>query len=51
MQLERQQLLQIINMLEKGDAHRENLASYGLPDSEEEVLNFLDMASLENQPT
>lgn len=37
-------------MLEKGEA-KESLVLYGLPESEEDVLNFLDMASLENQPT
>lgn len=51
MQMEKQQLLQIINMLENGHNSEASLQQYGLPETEEEILNFLDLASLENQPT
>ena len=51
MQMEKQQLLQIINMLGNGHNSEASLQQYGLPETEEEILNFLDLASLENQPT
>lgn len=51
MQMEKQQLLQIINMLENGKNSETSLQAYGLPETEDDILNFLDLASLENQPT
>lgn len=41
--------MKIIGMLDKGERSEE--AAYSLPQTEEEVLNYLDLASLENQPT
>lgn len=51
MHLEREQLLQIINVLERGADEKTHASNIGMPQSEEEVLNFLDRTSLENQPT
>ena len=38
-------------MLENGHNLEASMQHYGLPETEEEILNFLDLASLENQPT
>jgi hypothetical protein len=48
MHLEREQLLQIINVLERGADENTHASNIGMPQSEEEVLNFLDRTSLEN---
>jgi hypothetical protein len=45
-------LLQIIDLLEERKSSGENQAlTQDMPETEEEMLKFLDMASLENQPT
>lgn len=51
MQNEKQQLLQIINMLENGNNSETSLHPYGFTENEDDILNLLDLASLENQPT
>lgn len=50
-QNEKQQLLQIINMLENGNNSEASLQPNGFAENEDDILNLLDLASLENQPT
>jgi len=49
---ERQQIASMIELLEADKRNNwEQLRRGGLPESEEEILKFLDTAVLEDQPT
>jgi hypothetical protein len=38
-------------MLENGNKSEASLHPYGFTENEDDILNLLDLASLENQPT